>query len=79
MLPTTTTTTSDAMEAFLKEAEEDEDEELYIPRKFRKKGSSHRPLPSKSGYEVIPQLYVRMVIIVGRLRHQHRRLPASLQ
>ncbi|EER12538.1 RNA helicase-1, putative [Perkinsus marinus ATCC 50983] len=45
------------MEAFLKEAEEDEDEELYVPRKFRKKGTSHRPLPSKSGYEVIPQLY----------------------
>ncbi|KAF4663173.1 DEAD (Asp-Glu-Ala-Asp) box polypeptide 41 [Perkinsus olseni] len=46
----TTATTSEAMEAFLEEAEKDEDEELYIPRKFRKK-THNRRLPNKSGYE----------------------------
>ncbi|KAF4745892.1 DEAD (Asp-Glu-Ala-Asp) box polypeptide 41, partial [Perkinsus olseni] len=46
----TTATTSEAMEAFLKEAEKEEDEELYIPRKLRKKAHNRR-LPNKSGYE----------------------------
>ncbi|KAF4671519.1 DEAD (Asp-Glu-Ala-Asp) box polypeptide 41 [Perkinsus chesapeaki] len=43
---------SDAMDAFLKEAEKEEDEELYVPRKFRKKSvGGLKRQHSKSGYD----------------------------